>query len=158
MKIDRFDAARMLLAAMFTALAAPASAPVWAAGAGSAAAVVADATAGRMKATRGKYFEPACNESLDYEAEVVDLNGDGRPEVFTSVMGICLGGGAGVHMNLYVQGADGRWRPQFGFPGIYEVLKTRNKGYPDIAIGGPGNCAPVWRWNGGKYALYKKCR
>lgn len=56
-------------------------------------------------------------------------------------------------------GDSGRqWTPQFGFPGIYTVLATKNKGYPDIEIGGPGNCFPVWRWNGQQYAIHKKCR
>jgi len=123
--------------------------------AASDAGIIAEATGGRFKAAKGKYFEKACNERLDYEAEVVDLNGDGQPEVFTSVQGTCMGGMAGVHMNLYIKGADGRWQPQFGFPGIYNVLKTKNKGFPDIEIGGPGFCFPVERWNGRQYALHR---
>lgn len=122
------------------------------------AKVIAEATGGQFKATKGKYFEKTCNESLDYEAEVVDLNGDGQPEVFTSVQGTCMGGMAGVHMNLFIKGSNGRWKPQFGFPGMYTVLKTKNRGYPDIEIGGPGNCFPVWRWNGLQYTPHKKCR
>lgn len=120
--------------------------------------IISEATGGQLKAVKGKYFEKSCNERLDYDAEVFDLNGDGQPEVFTSVQGTCLGGMAGVHMNLYIKGSNGQWQPQFGFPGMYTVLKTRSKGYPDIEIGGPGNCFPVWRWNGQQYALYKKCR
>ncbi|WP_232834463.1 hypothetical protein [Rhodoferax ferrireducens] len=127
------------------------------AGEAANAKVVAEATGGKLKATHGQYFDLACNATLDFDAEVVDLNGDGRPEVFTSVHGSCLGGMAGVHMNLYIKGRNGRWTPQFGFPGVYSVLKTKNRGYPDIEIGGPGNCFPVWRWNGRQYALYKKC-
>jgi hypothetical protein len=26
-------------------------------------------------------------------------------------------------------------------------------GWPDIEMGGPGFCFPVWRWNGKAYAL-----
>ena len=120
--------------------------------------VITEATGGQFKATKGKYFDKDCNESLDYEAEVIDLNGDGQPEVFTSVQSTCLGGMAGVHMNLYIKNKNGQWKPQFGFPGIYTVLKTKSKGYPDIEVGGPGNCFPVWRWNGQEYAIHKKCR
>lgn len=119
---------------------------------------VAEATGGQFKTVKGKYFDKDCNQSLDYEAEVIDLNGDSRPEVFVSIQGTCLGGATGVHMNLYIKNAKGQWKPQFGFPGVYQVLSTRFKGYPDIEIGGPGNCFPVWRWNGLQYALYKKCR
>jgi hypothetical protein len=119
---------------------------------------VAEATGGRFKTTKGKYFDKDCNDNLDYEAEVIDLNRDGRPEVFVSIQGTCLGGATGVHMNLYIKNPKGQWKPQFGFPGVYKVLTTRSKGYPDIEIGGPGFCFPVWRWNGALYAIYKKCR
>jgi hypothetical protein len=61
-------------------------------------------------------------------------------------------------MNLYIKNPNGQWKPQFGFPGVYTVLTTKNKGYPDIEIGGPRTCFPVWRWNGRAYAIYKKCR
>ena len=119
--------------------------------------IIAEATGGALKSAKGKYFEPSCNESVDYDAEVIDLNGDGQPEVFTQVQGTCLGGMAGVSMNLYIKNKQGQWKPQFGFPGMYTVLKTKNKGYPDIEIGGPGNCFPVWRWNGREYDIHKKC-
>ena len=145
-----------LLAPVF--LLAPSIQAAPAANAAADAKIIAEATGGQLKSTKGKIFSKDCNQSLDYEAEVVDLNGDGRPEVFTSVHGVCLGGATGVSMELYIKGSDGRWKPQFGFPGIYTVLKTKNKGYPDIEIGGPGNCFPVWRWNGKEYYLHKKCR
>lgn len=136
-------------------LLAPSIQAAPAANAAADAKVIAEATGGQFKATKGKYFEKACNQSLDYEAEVVDLNGDGQPEVFTSVHGTCMGGGAGVHMNLFIKGSNGRWKPQFGFPGMYTILKTKNKGYSDIEIGGPGFCFPVWRWNGREYDLHR---
>ena len=60
--------------------------------------VVTEATSGQFKATKGKYFDKECNASLDYTTEVVDLNADGQPEVFTSVQGTCLGGMAGVFL------------------------------------------------------------
>jgi hypothetical protein len=64
-----------------------------------------------------------------------------------------------VGSNLsYIKNTHGQWKPQFGFPGIYTVLKTKSKGYPDIEIGGPGTCFPVWRWNGRAYAIHKRCR
>lgn len=119
--------------------------------------VIAEATGGQLKAAKGTYFDKDCNEALDYEAEAVDLNGDGQPEVFTVVHGTCLGGWAGNSVNLFIKNADGQWKPQFGFPGTYTVRKTRNKGFPDIEIGGPGLCFPVWRWNGERYAILKSC-
>lgn len=127
-------------------------------GGGDEAKVIAEATGGRMKAKSGEFFDKDCNEKTTYSAEVIDLNGDGQPEVFANLPGICHGGRVGVHMNLYIRNAGGQWKPQFGFPGIYNILNTRNMGYPDIEIGGPGSCAPVWRWNGQQYEIHKMCR
>jgi len=148
------DELKWVVPALLGALAAcpPATAaPAW-----DDKKVIAEATGGQFKAPKGKYIEKACNESLDYEASVVDLNGDGQPEVFTQVFGTCLGGMTGVFLNLFIKNSAGQWQPQFGFPGMYEILKTGNKGYPDIEIGGPGFCFPVWRWNGREYAHYKQ--
>ena len=118
--------------------------------------IISEATAGKFKSTEGQYFDEACGLT-DYKTEVTDLNGDGQPEVFTAVEGMCMGGMAGVHMDMYIKGKNGDWKSQFGFSGFYDILKSKNKGYPDIRIGGPGHCSPVWRWNGEQYAIYKKC-
>ena len=84
------------------------------------------------------------------------MNGDGRPEVFTRLQSGCYGM-AGVQLDLLIQGKDGKWTSQFGFPGVYTILETKYLGYPDIEIGGPGDCFPVWRWTGTSYDLFKKC-
>jgi hypothetical protein len=119
-------------------------------------AVVREATGGQLRATKGSYREPSCNnEQVAYDAEVIDLNGDGTPEVFVRLHGICMGGNAGVHLSLYIKDRVGKWINQFGFPGDYTILKTRSKGFPDIEIVGPGACSPAWRWNGAAYALWK---
>lgn len=120
-------------------------------------AIVREATAGELKALSGKYFDKDCDQMLDYNAEVVDLNNDGQPEVFTEVHGTCRGGMFGVYMDLYVKGSDGSWQTQFGFPGSPNVLKTTANGFPDIEVYGPGGCFPVWGWNGQKYELKQKC-
>lgn len=119
--------------------------------------IIQAVTHGKLKGLKGQYFSKLCGEMIEYEAEVIDLNNDGQLEVFTLESGTCLGGRAGVLLNLYVKDASGQWRTQFDFPGFYKILKTKNKGYPDIEIGGPGLCFPVWRWDGQKYQLHKKC-
>lgn len=136
-------------------LAAPA--PV-AAQSGSAAdaKVVSEATKGTLKSTKGKYFDKSFNASVEYEAQVIDLNGDGQPEVFTKHHGAMFGG-AGMAVDLLIKDKSGKWQSQFGFPGDYNILKTKNKGYPDIEVTGPGTCFPIWRWNGKVYDIYKRC-
>ncbi|MES2625110.1 MAG: hypothetical protein V4628_07520 [Pseudomonadota bacterium] len=119
--------------------------------------IISEATAGLLTATAGKVFEASCNMELDYDAQVIDLNADGQPEVFTQLYGTCIGGGAGVSLDLYIKDDDGRWNSQFGFPGVYSVLESKNLGYPDISIGGPGNCFPIWRWDGKMYQLFQNC-
>lgn len=120
------------------------------------AKIISQATAGKLKATAGRVFDESCGTEVDYQAEVIDLNGDGKPEVFTRLLGGCFGM-AGVQMDLLVQDKDGQWKSQFGFPGDYTVLETKHLGYPDIEIGGPGACFPIWRWSGTAYDIHKKC-
>ena len=120
------------------------------------AKVVSEATGGHLKALTGKVFDEGCGIEVDYQADVVDLNGDGQPEVFTQLQSGCYGM-AGSQLDLLIKGKDGKWSSQFGFPGVYTILETKHVGYPDIEIGGPGSCFPIWRWNGTSYALHKKC-
>ncbi len=120
------------------------------------AKVISNATAGKLKSTHGRVFDETCGTEVDYQAEVIDLNGDGKPEVFTRLLGGCFGM-AGVHLDLLVQDKDSQWKSQFGFPGDYTILETKHLGYPDIEIGGPGDCSPVWRWDGAAYDIHKKC-
>jgi len=122
----------------------------------AAAKTVAEATAGRLTALAGKVFDEACGSEVDYQADAIDLNGDGQPEVFTQLQSGCYGM-AGVQLDLLIKGKDGKWKSQFGFPGMYTVLETRHLGWPDIEIGGPGDCFPIWRWSGAQYDLHKKC-
>ena len=149
----RLRAAALVLAcASAAASAAPPPRPAW-----NEAAVIRQATGGRLTGTRGEYYDDSCEERIGYTAKVVDLNGDGRPEVFTELESECLGGRIGVSLELYVRDARGRWQAQFGFPAGYNILPSKHLGYPDLEMTGPGLCAPVWRWNGKRYALHKPC-
>lgn len=105
----------------------------------------------------GKYFTMACDEKTESELIVEDLNKDEQPEAFIRSHGMCLGGGAGIAISLYIKDAKGEWKANLGFPGDYKILDTNNLGYPDLEISGPGFCFPVWRWNGEAYDLYKRC-
>jgi hypothetical protein len=137
------------LAAIATVEAAPATDK-------AAVAAIQSATKGKMKAAKGTAKDRDCGQ-VDYEAEAVDLNGDGQLEVLTKEYGSCFGR-AGVQMNMYVKDKTGPWKAQFGFPGEPKILKAKSHGFPDIEILGPGTCFPVWRYDGRQYQVIKKCR
>lgn len=117
-------------------------------------AIIIEATSGDLTGTSGDYF-PDCGGT--YTAELLDLNNDGQPEVFVQIGQSCMSGIIGNHIELYVKDKNGKWNEQFGFDGLPTFLDTFNEGFPDIEIGMTGDCFPVWRWNGEKYDLYKKC-
>jgi hypothetical protein len=89
--------------------------------------------------------------------DVIDLNGDRVPDFILLRNSLCYGM-AGGELSLLIKDKRGRWYSNLGFPaGGYKLLAAKNKGYPDIEIGGPGMCFPVWRWNGSGYAIYIGC-
>jgi hypothetical protein len=107
---------------------------------------------------RGGKLLDACKQPVEPQVDVVDLNGDGQPEVFVLANDAICYGSAGGELSLLIKDKQGRWQSNLGFSaGGYKLLSTKNKGYPDIEIGGPGFCFPVWRWNGKAYAVYKGC-
>lgn len=120
------------------------------------AKVVAEATQGRLEVRNGTYFDKDYEGAVECAAEVIDLNGDGQPEVFTKCYGSMFGM-AGVQLDLLIKAKSGKWVLQFGFPGAHRILEAKSDGYPDIEIEGPGTCLPVWRWNGSAYAIHKRC-
>lgn len=84
--------------------------------------------------------------------EALDLNGDGVDEVFVDGGNTCTSGHAGSSVVLFIKDAEGRYAPHLGFPAFgWDVLETSNLGFPDLALGGPGFCRPVWRWDGATY-------
>lgn len=137
------------LAALATVEAAPATDK-------AAVAAIQSATKGKMNSGKGTLKDADCGQ-VDYEAEAVDLNGDGQLEVLTKEFGSCFGR-TGMQMNLYIKAKSGQWKAQFGFPGEPKILKTKSNGFPDIEILGPGTCFPVWRYDGQQYQVIKKCR
>ncbi len=107
---------------------------------------------------RGGKILDTCGKAIEPQVDVVDLNGDGQPEVFVLATDAICYGDAGGELSLLIKDKQGRWQRNLGVPaGAYTLLKTKNQGYPDIEIGGPGFCFPVWRWNGKAYAIHKRC-
>lgn len=85
------------------------------------------------------------------EAEIVDLNADGTEEVFVRWGNYCLAGNTGTNSVLFVRDTSGQFREVLNVLGAAAVLATRNMGFPDVKIAGPGFCFDVLRWNGTKY-------
>jgi hypothetical protein len=81
-----------------------------------------------------------------------DLNGDGREEVIvTEGSSYCYGAAETAFWLLSAQ-PGGKWRLIHRDTGVPVMLKTRGMAnWPDVAIGGPGFCFPVKRWNGTAY-------
>jgi hypothetical protein len=105
----------------------------------------------------GKILD-TCGRPTEPQVDVVDLNGDGQPEVFVLANDSICYGIAGGELTLLIKDKHGHWQSNLGFSaGGYKLLSAKNKGYPDIEIGGPGFCFPVWRWNGRAYASHKRC-
>ena len=85
-----------------------------------------------------------------------DLNGDGRPEaVVTEGSAICYGM-TGTHFWLVSKQANGTWKLMHEETAMPDFLATKGVGsWPDIQMGGPGFCVPIWRWNGKAYAIHR---
>src|SRR4030095_14987848 len=83
-----------------------------------------------------------------------DLNGDGRADALISEgSGICYGN-TGTHFWLLSKQPTGSWKVLLSELGIADPLKIKGTGgWPDISIGGPGFCFPIYRWNGKAYVL-----
>ena len=85
-----------------------------------------------------------------------DLNGDGLPEAIISESSSFCYGMQGAGYAVVSKQANGTWKPIASGSGIPLPLATRGAdGWPDLAIGGPGFCFAVERWNGSEYELHR---
>jgi hypothetical protein len=111
------------------------------------------AALGLKVAADGKSFvDTVCDQPAQANVTFSDWNGDGAQEVLAIYGNSCLSGFTGSSVTLFIRDAGGRYQPNLGFPGASADPKpTKNEGYPDLVIGGPGFCFPVWRWNGKQY-------
>ena len=83
-----------------------------------------------------------------------DFNGDGRPDAVITEGGSFCYGMAGMGFSIVSQQADGSWKLMATDVGMPLFLQTTGAdGWPDIAVGGPGFCFPVIRWDRSAYAF-----
>lgn len=100
----------------------------------------------------GKSYSPGNLDSYG------DLNGDGRFEVVISESSAICYGMAGSRFWILSKGTNGRWTVVASEIGLPEFLEGKGPaGWPDLQIGGPGSCLPIWRWSGRAYSLHKRC-
>lgn len=88
------------------------------------------------------------------KTEIKDINADGRSEVLMLIGNACTSGTIGATLYLFTQEADNRVQRHFGFSASgYELLPAKNDPWPAVLVKGTGNCQPVWRYKGGRYAF-----
>ena len=100
----------------------------------------------------GKGFT-MCDQPAGYEVSFSDWNKDGIKEVLVIFGNSCTSGMAGSSVALFIKhSASAGYSTNLGFPGASaDSQSTSNLGYPDLLVGGPGFCFPVWRWDGKEY-------
>lgn len=111
-------------------------------------------------AQKGKQWRRCDDSEASYSPGTVeavkDLNGDGLPEAVISEGSTFCFGAVGQGYALVSKGSDGTWSLIAEGQGIPAFLTTHGTGnWPDMAVGGPGFCFPVLRWNGSEYAPHR---
>jgi len=108
-------------------------------------------------------------ESESYAAGSIetykDINGDGRPDAIVIETGAVCYGMAGQRFWLVSKQQNGSWKTLISEIGIPEFYSNKGRGgWPDLSIGGPGLCFPIYRWAGRQFEVYtfeyegKRCK
>ena len=119
--------------------------------------LVFEATWLAVDSTGKGFVDQSCGQPAGAEVSFSDWNGDGEPEVLVIAGNSCTSGMAGSSAVLFIKDSAGTYQPNLGFPAASaEPQSTSNLGYPDLLIGGPGFCFPLWRWNGTVYDFLKQ--
>lgn len=105
-----------------------------------------------------KHFTSDGNK-VDVQPYITDMNKDGVEEVFIVLQSVALFGDAGESFMLYIKNSSNKFERQDELGGgMAMILLSKNPGYPDIAVGGPGFEFPSYHWDGKKYKSYKKIK
>lgn len=102
-----------------------------------------------------KLIDKTCENEVDFDIQVIDLNNDKIPEVVVMGGNTCSSGVTGSSIWLFVKN-KGVYYSNLGFPAAgYQVMKQSARGYPNLLISGSGFCSAIWEWNGTKYQHLK---
>lgn len=105
-----------------------------------------------LDSTGRGFVDATCGQPAAAEVSFSDWNHDGKTEVLVVFGNDCTSGHAERSVVLFIRDSTGKYAMNLSFPGAAaDSLPTGNLGYPDLLIGGPGFCFPVWRWNGTEY-------
>lgn len=93
---------------------------------------------------------------VEFQVYPTDLNKDGMEEIFVTLSSAALFGNVGSTVLFFIKDKSGKYQQQTEvIGGIPMLMSSKNMGYPDILIGGPGMEYPSFRWNGKDYRYYK---
>lgn len=115
----------------------------------------------KLELKQGPDGRTLLSEDFEVDAHVypTDVNGDGTEDVFIVMSSMALYGNTGQGYALFLKNAAGTYTEQEeSGAGIPAILKTKNLGYTDLLIGGPGFQYPALRWNGSAYKLWKQIK
>ncbi len=105
---------------------------------------------------QGNQMLDPCQMPSTPHVDYIDIDGHGHIVAVVQDSGGCYGG-AGEYFAVMSKDKDGKWKPVINQIGMLGWQKTKNLDWPDIEVGGPGDCFPIYRYNGTIYDLYKKC-
>jgi hypothetical protein len=121
------------------------------------AKIIAEATGGELTGTSGKYYNKDCNHWVTYEAQLLDLNNDRQPEVFSYEREHCTFSSKEnrhAKIRLFVKKPSGQWTLAIDdFSVSYGILPGSNQGFPTLGLFSEDddNCMSVWQLDAQKY-------
>jgi hypothetical protein len=111
-----------------------------------------------LRADGAAWRREGCATPLNPDTELLDLDGDGQPEVLLYLgPSACFAGGRAGNVALFMKERDAgaAWTERLGFvPGVEVVRQeTAHAGLPDLGVANPGGCMPIYRWDGRRYEV-----
>ena len=104
-----------------------------------------------LRADGAAWRREGCATPLKPDTELLDLDGDGQPEVLLYLgPSACFPEGRAGNVALFMKapGDPGAtWTERLGFvPGVEVVRQeTVHAGLPDLGVANPGGCMPIYR-------------